>query len=77
VRGHQYLTQPAPVLAVTIPALPDSLCAAGSGAERTKNRIAEIDRLKLLLFENLNHTGVAPFIVLAVHDAIKAFAILR
>jgi hypothetical protein len=31
----------------------------------------------LLLFENLNHTGVAALSVLAVYDAIKAFAILR
>jgi hypothetical protein len=36
-----------------------------------------MNRLKLLLFESLNHTGVAAFSVLAADDAIKAFAILR
>ena len=30
----------------------------------------------LLLFENLNHTGIVAFSVLAIYDAIKAFAVL-
>jgi hypothetical protein len=31
----------------------------------------------LLLFENLNHTGVVARSVLAAYDAIKAFAVFR
>ena len=46
------------------------------GAQWIKNRITEINRSKRLLFENLNHTGVAAFSVFTVDDAIKALAIL-
>jgi hypothetical protein len=35
------------------------------------------ERRKLLLFENLNHTGVVALSVLAVYDSAKAFSVLR
>ena len=47
-----------------------------TGAQGIENWIAAIDSSKLLLLENLNHTGIVALRVLAVYDATKAFAVL-
>jgi len=50
---------------------------ARKGSEVFKNLIAKIDRSKLLLLKNLNHTGVVALSVLSVYYPAKGLAILR
>ena len=50
---------------------------ARAEAQGIKNWIGETDSSKLLLLEHLNYTCIVAISVLAVYDAIKAFAVLR